>query len=460
VAEAAAQVAQGAGPPVTPKKKEKDKAWEGVFIPTEKIQAVIKETLAEYDSARYKMYLQTCVRCGLCSDACHYYIGNNRDPHFSPAMKLKQTLYEMVNRDGAVDLEFMKQAAEIVHTECNCCRRCSMYCPFGIDIQWMIGIVRRTIAKLGLTPEHLIDTVRCHETSANQMCVSDEDYEDTLIWMEEESRAEVTNVTIPIDKVGAEYMYTLDAREPKFYPQDVGQAAIIFSVAGIDWTLPRGKGWDPTNLAMFSGHIDIAKKTVKAMYDAALRLKVKTIVVTECGHAYKAVRFEGPYWLGLPNGQPPVNVIHTVQLLYELVRDGKIQIAKKFTEPCTYQDPCNVARNGGLLEEPRYLINRMCTDFREMQPNREHNFCCSAGGGAINCGPAWKSKRMAGGSVKAEQIRRTGAKYVIVPCHNCYDQLNDLSAKYNLGTKAIFFKELLVDHGLMHIPDELRPKKE
>jgi Fe-S oxidoreductase len=164
--------------------------------------------------------------------------------------------------------------------------------------------------------------------------------------------------------------------------------------------------------------------------------------------------------LGLPGGQPPVEVIHSVQLFYELIRDGKIKITKKFTEPCTYQDPCNIARNGGMIEEPRYIINQMCTDFREMQPNREHNFCCSAGGGTINCGPAWKSKRMAGGRVKAEQIRATGAKYVIVPCHNCYDQLNDLSAKYNLGTKAVFFKELLVDHGLMHIPDELRPKKE
>lgn len=149
-----------------------------------------------------------------------------------------------------------------------------------------------------------------------------------------------------------------------------------------------------------------------------------------------------------------------MQLFYEYVRDGRIKIdpAKKITEPVTYQDPCNISRNGGLWEEARYLVNALCTDFREMDENRDHNHCCGGGGGYIPMGPPFKRRRMASGLVKAEQIRKTGAKIVVVPCHNCYDQLGDLNKEYNLGIKVMHFKQI-IPH-MMVLPEEMKPKEE
>jgi Fe-S oxidoreductase len=161
----------------------------------------------------------------------------------------------------------------------------------------------------------------------------------------------------------------------------------------------------------------------------------------------------------LKGGQPPVPVIHAVELYYQYVRDGKLKLDKSaITEPCTYQDPCNVSRSGGLCEEPRYIMNQLVNDFRDMQPNREHNYCCGGGGGFIPMGPPFKRLRMKSGLVKADQIRKTGAKIACVPCHNCYDQIKDLSKEYNLGIKVESFKELFEKAAI--VPEHMKPKKE
>jgi Fe-S oxidoreductase len=149
-----------------------------------------------------------------------------------------------------------------------------------------------------------------------------------------------------------------------------------------------------------------------------------------------------------------------VQAFYEYIRDGRIKLdpAKKLKEPVTYQDPCNISRSGGLWEEARYLMNALCEDFRDMAPNREYNHCCGGGGGYIPMGPAYKKRRLKSGKVKADQIRETGAKVLVVPCHNCYDQLNDLNKEYDLGIKVVHFKTI-IPH-VWDLPDHLKPKEE
>ena len=266
-------------------------------------------------------------------------------------------------------------------------------------------------------------------------------------------------LTIPIDKPGVKYMYTVNPREPMYYPQDVGMAAQIFTVAEESWTVPS-TGWDCTNLAMFAGDRAVAAIPVKAMYEKALELGVEKILMTECGHAFRSAAFEGPYFAGCPDGKPPVPVVHSVQVFYEYIRDGRILIdpEKIIQEPVTYQDPCNVSRNGGLWEEGRKLVALLAKDFRDMSPNREHNHCCGGGGGYIPMGPEFKSRRLVSGRIKAEQIKATGAKIVITPCHNCYDQINDLNKEYNLGVKVVSFKELITE--MMIIPEKYQPVEE
>ncbi len=414
----------------------------------------IQQILDANNGARIRTWLSICSRCGLCAESCFFYLANNRNPRLSPAYKFKNTLGVMYRQKGNVDRDFLKKCYDIIWGECTTCKRCSLFCPFGIDIATMIATARTVCWSQGVVPEGLSRTSVNYRDTGNQMGMSVEDYVETLTWMADETAEEIRGLTIPIDKPGAKYMYTVNAREPMYYPQDIAMAAKIFTIAEEDWTLPT-TGWDCTNLAMFAGDRALAGQIVKNMYDKALELGVQKILITECGHAYRSAKFEGPYFAGYQNGMPPLEIVHSVRLFYEYLRDGRIQIAHKLEEPVTYQDPCNVSRNGGLWEEGRKIIEYIAKDFRDMSPNRDYNHCCGGGGGYIPMGPEFKARRMASGRVKADQIKATGAKIVITPCHNCYDQINDLNKQYNLGVKVLSFKEILTE--IMVIPDKFKP---
>jgi Fe-S oxidoreductase len=335
------------------------------------------------------------------------------------------------------------------------CKRCSIFCPFGIDIATLIAISRSVCHSQGFKPQSLAEFSENCRKSGNHMAMPLEELIDTCDWMEEETEDEYRGVEIPVDKPQVKYMYTINPREPVYYPQDISNAAIIFAAAGESWTIPSF-GWDCTNLPMFCGDRALAGQQVRNVYEKALELEAEKILITECGHAFRSLAFEGPYLAGYKGGQPPVEVVHFVRLMYEYLRDGRLKIdpAKKIKEPITYQDPCNVSRNGGLWEEARKIIAYIAEDFRDMAPNRDYNHCCGGGGGIMPMGPHYKPVRMASGRVKAEQIRATGAKIVITPCHNCFDQINDLSETYDLGVKAMSLKEILVES--MIIPEHMQ----
>jgi Fe-S oxidoreductase len=410
----------------------------------ERIEKVIKKVLKGESGARLKAYVDTCIHCGLCSEACHYYLSHDKDPRYSPVGKVKQTLWEMLKNKGRVDAEFIKKASEIASTECNTCKRCAMYCPFGIDIAYLMLTVRRICHLLGVTPLYIQDTVHSHSVTMNQMWVKDDEWIDTLQWQEEEAQAEIPTLRIPLEKEGAEIMYSVIGPEPKFQAQLIYQAAVIMDVAGVDWTMPATPGWDNSDMAMFTGDNEIMGRIKRAHFETAARLRVKKIVMGECGHAFRSVYDVGNRWLGWR--MPPIPIVHAIEFYYELIKDRKITIAKKFEEPVTLHDPCNVVRGGGLAEKARYVVNATCEKLIEMHPNREHNYCCCAGGGVINCGPPYKSKRIEGNRIKAEQLfaaKARGAKVLIAPCHNCHSGLEDINHYYGLGFEIKFISDIL-----------------
>lgn len=417
----------------------------------------LREMLEANNSARIRTWLDICSRCGLCAESCFVYCANDRDPKLSPAYKVKATLAEFYRRKGQVDADFLARSYDTLWLHCSLCKRCSMFCPFGIDIASMMALARQMCCSQGVTPKRLAEFTENCNKSGNHMDLPVEELVDTCEWMMEETEDEYVGVTIPIDKHGATYMYTINPREPVFYPQELADAAIIMAIAGESWTLPTF-GWDCTNLPMFAGDREAAGQQVRIVYEKAQELGCEKILITECGHAYRSMEFEGPYLAGYRNGRPPVEVVHFVRLLYEYLRDGRIKIdpAKKLKVPVTYQDPCNVSRNGGLWEEGRKIISYIAEDFRDMSPNRDHNHCCGGGGGIIPMGPAYKPVRIKNGKVKADQVSATGAKIVITPCHNCFDQISDLSEEYDLGVKAMSFKEILLE--CMIIPEQFIAK--
>ncbi len=412
----------------------------------EKIEKVINSVIKGETGARLKTYVETCIHCGLCSEACHYYLSHDNDPKFAPVGKVKQTMWEMLNKKGRVDQEFIKRAAEIAHTECNLCKRCAQYCPFGIDIAYIISVVRRIIHRLGVTPLYLQDTAHSHSVHMNQMWVKGDEWPDTLQWQEEEAQAEIPTLRIPLEKEGADIMYSVIAPEPKFQAQLIYQAAVIMDAAGVSWTMPATIGWDNSDMAMFTGDNELMGRLKRTHFETAFRLKVKKIVMGECGHAFRSVYDMGNRWLGWK--MPPIPIVHAIEFYYELLKEGKIKITKKYDKPVTLHDPCNVVRGGGLHEMARYVTNAVCEELVEMTPNREHNYCCCAGGGVINCGPPYKMKRINGNRVKAEQLfaaKARGAKVLIAPCHNCHSGLHDIVHHYDIGLDIKFFGDLIYE---------------
>ena len=241
---------------------------------------LIKERLAFLKGGRFKAWLEICAHCAYCSDSCFFYLANNKDPKYMPAYKIMETLEKLYKKKGEVTRDELETMADIAWGDCTACRRCSLYCPFGIDIGVMIAAVRGILCGQGLAPEGLVAAAQNHLEFGNQMAISEEDFVETCEWMEEETEEEMPGLKIPIDKQGTEALYVLNAREVKYYPQDIAEAAMILHAAGENWTFPS-MGWDMTNLAMFAGNAKIMAHAVKLVYDAAERLGVKKIITSE-----------------------------------------------------------------------------------------------------------------------------------------------------------------------------------
>jgi len=410
------------------------------------IESVINSVIDNETGARLKAYVETCIHCGLCSEACHYYLSHDNDPRYSPVGKVKQTIWEMVKKKGRVSPKFIRQAAIIAHSECNLCKRCAQYCPFGIDIAYLISVVRRIIHRLGVTPLYIQDTAHSHSVTMNQMWVKGDEWPDTLQWQEEEAQAEISDLRIPLEKEGADIMYSVIAPEPKFQAQLIYQAAVIMHAAGVDWTMPASLGWDNSDMAMFTGDNEIMGRIKRTHFETAARLKVKKIVMGECGHAFRSVYDMGNRWLGW--AMPPFTIVHAIEFYHDLIKAGRIKIKQKYQPPITLHDPCNVVRGGGLHEKARYVAHALCENVIEMHPNREHNYCCGAGGGVINTGPPFKMTRIDGNRVKAEQLfgaKTKGAEVLVAPCHNCHSGLHDIVHHYEIGLDIKFFGDIIYE---------------
>lgn len=430
-------------------------ADEGLDIGAEKLtQDRIDKAMAQIFTAeagaRLQTYLDTCVHCGLCFDACHVYLSRDRNPKFAPAGKVKRSIGELLKKNAKITPELIKNVSVIASTECNCCKRCAMYCPFGIDTGYMMTIVRRLSHLCGVTPLYIQDTAHSHSVTQNQMWVKEDEWIDTLQWQEEDAREELSNLRIPLDKEGADFMYSVIAPEPKFQAGLLYKAAYIFNVAGLNWTVPSTPGWDNSDMAMFTGDNEIMARNKRYHFEAAQKLRVKKIVMGECGHAFRTSYDVANRWLSW--AMPPVPLVHATEFYYDLIKSGKIKVKEKFKKSVTIHDPCNISRGRGLHEKVRYVVNELCENVIEMYPNREHNYCCNAGGGSINCGPPYKNKRMAGNRIKAKQLAETGAEILITPCHNCHSGLDDIIETYGLNMHTSFVIDIMYE--VMEKPEE------
>src|SRR5208282_4945165 len=243
----------------------------------------VVERLQQKVNRQVMLSLEACVHCGLCTDQCHYVLANPGDPTYAPAYKadkLRKLFKAHLDWTGRVfpwwvgaksvytDAE-LEELKDVVFGKCTNCRRCSVNCPMGVDMASFNRIARGLLVHVGVMPEGVAVVAKDQWEIGNQMGVLPEDYRETLEWMEEELREEYhdPSIRIPVDKVDADIVYTINPREVKYDPRTIGEAAAIFHFAGENWTM-ASQGWDMTNIGLFNGDDELGAAVAERAYDS------------------------------------------------------------------------------------------------------------------------------------------------------------------------------------------------
>jgi len=411
--------------------------------------------LSELKDSQLLSHLNSCVHCGLCAESCMYYLATN-DERFVPAVKvdLVSSIYQrycsftgrffpqLVNA-RELDDATQNEMVDLLFGSCTLCGRCTMHCSIGVDITYVTKVGRSMLAAMGLVPATLQSTVNAALQTGNNMAIPTDDFISTISWLEDELRDEVNNpqASIPLNQAGANVLYTLNPREPKFFPLSISAMAKIFYAAKESWTLSTHM-YDVTNYAYFSCNFEEAALIAQRLYAEVENLQARRCVLAECGHGSRAFRWEAPNYLQHPFS---FDVLTSVELLAEYIRDGRIRLDKeKNREIVTLHDPCNLVREGGIIHEQRYVLSHAAMTLIEMTPHGVDNFCCGGGGGQLAMSE-YGDRRMKIAELKADQIRRTGASTVVTPCHNCVDQLMQINNKFKLGVNIKTLGEIVAD---------------
>lgn len=384
-------------------------------------------------SMRY--YLETCTRCGICKDACFAYASSQK-PEYTPVwraevvrkmykryFKLSGRIFPFLFNGVEIDDDTMKTLYEAAYT-CTGCRRCMIYCPFGIDTQAIQSIAKLLLIGNESEPEVLSMLADASIEKGKSMESFKESFIQGIKILEKEVIArwkDESHEIIPLDIEGANILYVALAGAHSIVP-----AASIFNAAKESWTLSF---FEAVNFGAFVGDPIKTHLIAKRIIDEAIRLKVKEVVICECGTAFRVMKYLV--------GEQPFKVSHIAEVMARYLKEGRIRVERnRINAIVTYHDPCQSARNGGVIEEPRYILNRLTSNFIEMFPNREYNWCCGGGGGLVALDN--EEFREETGKVKVNQIRDTKATIVATGCENCHTQLTFLTEKYKLGVKVEF----------------------
>ncbi len=394
----------------------------------------------------YAAHLNSCVHCGLCADSCHYYL-THKDVRSLPAYKLSlangifKKYFSFIGKiiPGWVGAKEFNQAmvrewVDSLFGRCTLCGRCSFNCSMGLNIHYLVRTARSALAAIDIVPLGLQSTVDTALEKGNNMGIAKEDWIETVEWLEEELQEEARDkqAFLSMDKKGARLFYTVNPREPMFFPLSILAVGKIFYAAGESWPF-SSDNYDVTNYGYYSGDDEAAATMSDRLVQSMKNLDCKTLVLAECGHGLNANRWEAPEWL---SKKYDFEVKSILEIVADYIRQGRIKLDPSLNpNPVTLHDPCNLVRLGGIVEEQRYILKHAVAHFIEMYPNRQKNFCCGGGGGQLAM-TRFSQRRLKAGQIKADQIRKTDAKIVATPCHNCIDQLMELNKHYKLGVEV------------------------
>ena len=334
--------------------------------------------------------------------------------------------------------EDIQHFSKILYEACTLCNKCSMVCPMGIQIGPILHEVRTAFSKACAVPNDLMAAVNKQVEEGSPLGVTDDVFDDRVEWVTDE-----WEVDLPVDVKGADTLVVFSSIEVMKFPNNLAAIAKILNAAGEKWTLST-KGREVVNFGFYEGSPERTKLFLKRVFDAAVELGVKKIVVTECGHAYDALRWTSYNLMDVPEG---IEITHIVGLMGEYVRSGKIKLKPGAFDDgtITFHDACKIQRRGGHIQEPRDILNILAPNsFKEMTPNREEAICCGGGGGVIAIKEA-DPLRYKAFELKIDQMNKVGAKTVVMACSNCRLQFTDCVQHFNLDVKVAGLSQMVAD---------------
>ncbi len=388
--------------------------------------------------------LESCIHCGICAEACHYYIATE-DPQYTPIWKVepfKQAykreagafapLFRLFGLKRAVTADQLAHWQHLLFDSCNLCGRCSLICPMGIDVAALIGQARHAMFDAGLAPRELHDKADCQRRTG-QPESSAEPYRDQLLAI-----GARFGVDIPLDKTGVEVMLCIPRTDIERYPQAVAALAQVMTHLGVSCTF-RSDALIAENYGYFAGAKDWQREISRRLIDAAIACDAKILLVPECGHAYETLRWEAADSYGKAL---PFQVLAATEYLALALQDGRLKLSTAATPSATFQDPCRVARTGGVSNAPRTLMKAMGVDLHEMQDHGDFSFCCGGGGGAIDIEGAapLRYRTMEG---KMREIEASGAAVLLTSCSDCRRTFDDARDHFNWDKSPQSLLELI-----------------
>jgi len=406
-------------------------------------------TLREQIDAPVASFFTSCVRCGMCADACEFYDGTG-DPKYTPINKV-EPLYKVWQQEFTLWGRLMSslgltrpltdddlaQWQELIYDSCTLCGRCSMVCPVGNDITVMIRKVREGMAASGNAPEGLIGASKRAVKIGSPMGVKYPALQAQIRHIEKD-----TGLEIPLDRKGAEYMALLSSMEIMNFPEYIEALARIFRQARVTWTI-SSEAFEATNSGIQIGSSDIATQLVSRVVAAAEKLEVRTVISPECGHAYLALRWEGPNLIGRPYR---FSVVHILELLDELRAQGCLKTnGRTDDDRLTYHDPCQISRCGGVVQQPRNLLNMFASEFVEMDDHGTMNWCCGGGGGVSSNERAEPLKLKVFKRKKA-QLDDLGVAKLVTACANCRITIEEALEENDIDLPVVGLTELVAEH--------------
>lgn len=388
-------------------------------------------------------YLEACLHCGQCAEACHFYQASG-DPRHAPAYKLfpiakayrrQKFPLAWLGLAPRVTEQDLREWEELLFDTCTMCGRCTEICPMAIDIASIVGGARQAFVAAGLGPSDLLAAADNSRDHGSPLDLTPKKLRERVEWLQDEH-----DVPIALDKDRADILLTLSSIEMMEFPDAVVAIAKILNHGGVNWTI-SSKGYEATNFGYLAGKADIAKLMVQRITEAAQSVGAKTVIIPECGHAYGVLRWSGANIIGHPL---PYQVLHISEFMAQLKRDGKLRL-KPLAKPITYADPCQISRRGGATEDARYLLDDFAQDFREMKMTGKYSWCCGGGGGVQAIGRAAELRHKVF-KIRMNEVEDTGAQSMVSSCSNCRLTMEESKAHWNWTHDIESLVEIIADH--------------